>query len=65
MTRPGPIHAVKILNNDKDIFAGEWETGNIASSHRALNKITTGILTTFNRRRTNTSFQRDVYSSNR
>ncbi|NLS89760.1 hypothetical protein EYI23_17625 [Bacillus subtilis] len=26
------------------IFAVEWETGNIASSHRALNKIATGIL---------------------
>ncbi|WP_404289207.1 PDDEXK family nuclease [Bacillus amyloliquefaciens] len=63
MTRSGLIDAVKISNND--IFAVEWETGNIASSHRTLNKITTGILTTFNRRRTNTSFQRDVYSSNR
>ncbi|WP_268345009.1 hypothetical protein [Bacillus haynesii] len=42
ITRPGPIDAVKISNND--IFAVEWETGNIASSHRALNKITTGLL---------------------
>ncbi|MGG1864729.1 hypothetical protein ABEP22_13555 [Bacillus safensis] len=42
LTRPGPIDAVKFFNND--IFAVEWETGNIASSHRALNKITTGIL---------------------
>ncbi|WP_102422115.1 hypothetical protein [Bacillus amyloliquefaciens] len=63
MTRPDPIDTVKISNND--IFAVEWEMGNIASSHRALNQITTGILTTFNRRHTNTSFQRDVYSSNR
>ncbi|WP_411810453.1 PDDEXK family nuclease [Bacillus halotolerans] len=42
ITRLGPIDAVKISNNY--IFAVEWETGNIASSHRALNKITTGIL---------------------
>jgi hypothetical protein len=26
------------------LFAVEWETGNISSSHRALNKMTLGIL---------------------
>lgn len=41
--RPGPLDAVKSLTNDS-IFAVEWETGNISSSHRALNKIALGIL---------------------
>lgn len=39
---PGPIDAIKITSGG--IFAVEWETGNISSSHRALNKIATGIL---------------------
>lgn len=39
---PGPIDAVKEFGND--LFAVEWETGNISSSHRALNKIATGII---------------------
>lgn len=41
-TKPGPIDAVLPIG-DK-FFAVEWETGNIASSHRALNKITMGIV---------------------
>lgn len=39
--RPGPIDAIYKLN--KKIFAVEWETGNISSSHRALNKMALGI----------------------
>lgn len=40
--RPGPIDATKpILDR---YFAVEWETGNISSSHRAVNKMVTGIL---------------------
>lgn len=39
---PGKIDVVKII--DDSYFAVEWETGNISSSHRALNKIVTGIL---------------------
>jgi hypothetical protein len=39
---PGPIDAIKTTK--EGIFAVEWETGNISSSHRALNKIATGIL---------------------
>lgn len=39
---PGPIDAVKETNFGK--FAVEWETGNISSSHRALNKIAVGII---------------------
>lgn len=38
----GPIDAVK--KTDAGFFAVEWETGNISSSHRALNKIILGIL---------------------
>lgn len=40
--RPGPIDAVCITSNQK-LFAVEWETGNISSSHRALNKMALGI----------------------
>jgi hypothetical protein len=39
---PGPIDAT-IRVGDK-LFAVEWETGNISSSHRALNKMAIGIL---------------------
>ena len=39
---PGPIDAVKPLRNGK-LFALEWETGNISSSHRALNKMLVGL----------------------
>ncbi|MCP4714570.1 MAG: restriction endonuclease [Deltaproteobacteria bacterium] len=41
--KPGPIDAVKQLP-DKRFFAVEWETGNISSSHRALNKMAIGLL---------------------
>lgn len=41
-TTPGKIDAVKLINNK--YFAVEWETGNISSSHRALNKMVIGIL---------------------
>jgi hypothetical protein len=40
---PGKIDALKSLGR-KLQFAAEWETGNISSSHRALNKICVGIL---------------------
>ncbi|HRP37887.1 MAG TPA: hypothetical protein PLS50_08840 [Candidatus Dojkabacteria bacterium] len=39
---PGPIDAIK--QTDFGDFAVEWETGNISSSHRALNKIAVGII---------------------
>lgn len=41
--RPGPLDAVKTLSNGS-VLALEWETGNISSSHRALNKMVLGIL---------------------
>lgn len=40
---PGKIDALKLLSDGRQ-FAAEWETGNISSSHRALNKICMGIL---------------------
>jgi len=40
--RPGPIDAT--FQCSEGLFAVEWETGNISSSHRALNKMTIGIL---------------------
>ena len=42
-TKPGPIDAVKKLS-DGCYFSVEWETGNISSSHRALNKMAVGLL---------------------
>jgi hypothetical protein len=42
LTRPGPIDAT-CRAGDK-YFAVEWETGNISSSHRALNKMALGII---------------------
>ena len=40
--RPGNIDAtIQVLNS---YYAVEWETGNISSSHRAINKITLGLL---------------------
>lgn len=39
---PGPMDATKRLSEDQ-FFAAEWETGNISSSHRALNKMALGI----------------------
>lgn len=41
--RPGPLDATKDLDDGK-LFALEWETGNISSSHRAINKMALGIL---------------------
>jgi len=40
--RPGPIDAAKLIGGDR-YLALEWETGNISSSHRALNKMVVGI----------------------
>ena len=41
---PGPVDAVLSIDNYGD-FAFEWETGNISSSHRALNKMALGLIT--------------------
>ena len=41
-TRSGPIDATYAIG--RKYFAVEWETGNISSSHRALNKMSIGIL---------------------
>lgn len=41
--KPGPIDAVKTLSTGKH-FAVEWETGNISSSHRAINKLAIGLI---------------------
>jgi hypothetical protein len=41
-TRPGKIDAV--LQTSRGPVAVEWETGNISSSHRALNKMALGLL---------------------
>lgn len=40
--KPGPIDAV--IETTFGRFAIEWETGNISSSHRALNKLAIGII---------------------
>jgi hypothetical protein len=37
------VDAIKDLGDGR-IFALEWETGNISSSHRALNKMAVGLL---------------------
>lgn len=42
VTGTGPLDAVR--NTPHGIYAFEWETGNISSSHRALNKICLGVL---------------------
>jgi Restriction endonuclease BamHI len=39
---PGKVDATKIIDNY--LFALEWETGNISSSHRAVNKLSLGLL---------------------
>lgn len=41
--RPGPLDATKELSTGQ-VFALEWETGNISSSHRAINKMVLGLL---------------------
>ncbi|SDJ19920.1 hypothetical protein [Proteiniclasticum ruminis] len=44
--KPGPIDAVLPLNDGSSKYiAIEWETGNISSSHRAVNKLVSGLLT--------------------
>jgi hypothetical protein len=40
--RPGPMDAAVMVGTRH--FCVEWETGNISSSHRALNKIALGII---------------------
>jgi len=40
--RPGPLDATVSVGDR--LFCLEWETGNISSSHRALNKMALGIL---------------------
>jgi hypothetical protein len=42
MRTPGAIDAV--LKTELGIIAVEWETGNISSSHRSLNKLSLGLL---------------------
>jgi hypothetical protein len=42
LKQPGPIDATYKVGNR--LFCVEWETGNISSSHRALNKMALGIL---------------------
>lgn len=42
VSRPGPMDAAAKVGNRH--FCVEWETGNISSSHRALNKIALGII---------------------
>lgn len=39
---PGKVDATKVIDNH--LFALEWETGNISSSHRSVNKIMLGLL---------------------
>lgn len=39
---PGRVDATKTIDNH--LFALEWETGNISSSHRAVNKLVLGLL---------------------
>ncbi|MEH1916386.1 restriction endonuclease [Nostoc sp.] len=39
---PGKVDATKVIENY--LFALEWETGNISSSHRAVNKMILGLL---------------------
>ena len=41
--KPGPVDAVKPVGSDR-FFAVEWETGNISSSHRAVNKMAIGLI---------------------
>lgn len=41
--KPGPIDATKDILGE-GLVAVEWETGNISSSHRAVNKMALGLL---------------------
>lgn len=43
--RPGSIDVVRAFEDGSNrLVAVEWETGNISSSHRALNKMSVGLL---------------------
>jgi hypothetical protein len=42
LKKPGPMDATCKVGNK--LFCVEWETGNISSTHRALNKMALGIL---------------------
>ncbi len=42
MRRPGPVDATLLVGTR--LFCMEWETGNVSSSHRALNKMALGML---------------------
>lgn len=42
LKQPGPVDATIPVGNQ--LFCMEWETGNISSTHRALNKMSLGIL---------------------
>lgn len=42
LKKPGPMDATYPVGNR--LFCVEWETGNISSSHRAINKMALGIL---------------------
>jgi hypothetical protein len=42
--KPGPIDATCYVKSKEKYFALEWETGNISSSHRAVNKMAMGLL---------------------
>jgi hypothetical protein len=41
-TRPGDIDAAKLF--DDGLVVVEWETGNVSSSHRAINKMALGLV---------------------
>jgi len=41
--KPGKVDAIKKIKDGK-YFAVEWETGNVSSSHRALNKMVIGLM---------------------
>jgi len=43
-SRPGAFDCHRPLNGDFAPFVVEWETGNISSSHRAINRMALGIL---------------------
>jgi hypothetical protein len=42
--RPGPVDAIKRIPGQNRLFAVEWETGNISSSHRSLNRMCLGVM---------------------
>lgn len=44
VVRPGPIDATCYVKSKERYLALEWQTGNISSSHRAVNKMAIGLL---------------------